>query len=118
MHDLTALNLYIPFWLYSNYDSADSSRMNRNLYIPFWLYSNELANKGNGGAPNFTFHSGYILISDEWADAYGNSLYIPFWLYSNAHSSITYCITVALYIPFWLYSNIYLHQLFNNYNYL
>ena len=33
-----------------------------NLYIPFWLYSNNKQKRSLGSFFNFTFHSGYILI--------------------------------------------------------
>ena len=34
------LQLYIPFWLYSNRGKEKGSEPCVGLYIPFWLYSN------------------------------------------------------------------------------
>ena len=63
IHSINSVDLYIPFWLYSNLPAPAVNIFVHFLYIPFWLYSNEAMNG--------------------WE--YDNSkLYIPFWLYSNA----------------------------------
>ena len=36
--------LYIPIWLYSNWETIYKYIVCKNLYIPIWLYSNQLGN--------------------------------------------------------------------------
>jgi len=54
------LVIYIPFWLYSNYDKYQASDRQNDIYIPFWLYSNGGVDLKLQFSYEFTFHSGYI----------------------------------------------------------
>ena len=102
-------NLYIPFWIYSNYYKISLYYIKLPLYIPFWIYSNMYScNVSFFLFINFTFHSGYILIQ---TFAYQCRrviiLYIPFCIYSNYSSCVYPKWLCGLYIPFWIYSNLY-----------
>ena len=81
---IVSVLLYIPFWIYSNKISVFAGKHVWNLYIPFWIYSNVGAIGGFVAMAFFTFHSGYIPMQ-KLKRKKGKKLilYIPFWIYSN-----------------------------------
>ena len=50
------LSLYIPFWLYSNWNETYFKLNYTKLYIPFWLYSNQF-DTGSHSIRQSTLHS-------------------------------------------------------------
>ena len=56
------VDIYIPFWIYSNRECTSSVNCLNNIYIPFWIYSNYSLIFCSLLYVIFTFHSGYIPI--------------------------------------------------------
>ena len=78
--------LYIPIWLYSNFESEGLRIIACNLYIPIWLYSNA---KYLHTTPGYlTLHSNLVIFKCcvDIVCTKAISLYIPIWLYSNCYN--------------------------------
>ena len=121
------IQLYIPFWIYSNEVQCETPGAIGNLYIPFWIYSNLSWSVELQKLLHFTFHSGYIPMELERIKKQKEEplhsildifqfylllippvficLYIPFWIYSNKIGLSKSNNFFRLYIPFWIYSN-------------
>ena len=109
-HHVLALSicteLYIPFWLYSNFGKRRAGNEEHDLYIPFWLYSNEVLDR-IAYEYEEALHSILVIFQSlayEIEKLYIQTLHSILVIFQSRKFIIIFDFSF-LYIPFWLYSN-------------